>query len=321
MPQFTLLDQVRHAIRTKHFSLRTEQTYVSWIRQFILHHKKRHPMHMGQQEVGEFLTYLAVERNVASSTQNQALSAILFLYRDVLKQDIGWIDGIEWAKKPKRLPTVFSRDEVKAILSRLDGVKWLMASLLYGAGLRLMECCRLRVKDVDFTCHQVMVRDAKGSKDRVTILPEIIEGNLKAHMEKTKLLHEADLKAGFGRAYLPYALERKYPNACREWAWQYVFPSASISTDPMSGVKRRHHVHEQALQRSVKEAMVRAGIHKHGNCHTFRHSFATHLLESGYDIRTVQELLGHKDVRTTMVYTHVMQRGAGAVKSPLDLHA
>ena len=266
----------------------------------------------------EFLTFLAVKRNVAASTQNQALSAILFLYRHVLKKEVGWVDNVERAKRPSRLPVVFTKDEAKAILVRLEGAKWLMVSLLYGSGLRLMECLRLRVKDIDFEYNQIVVRDGKGQKDRVTMVPTSLKNSFMKHLEKVKTIHDGDLKAGFGRVHLPFALARKYPNADREWAWQYVFPASTRCKDPRSGKILRHHLHESALQRAVKTAMRAAGIAKHGSCHTFRHSFATHLLEGGYDIRTVQELLGHKDVSTTMIYTHVLNKGGKAVKSPLD---
>ena len=311
-----LLDQVRYAARVRHLSYRTEQAYVHWIRRFILFHKKRHPGEMDETHVSEFLTFLAVRKHVAASTQNQALSAVLFLYRDVLKRELGWVDNVERAKKPSRLPVVFSKKEVESILLRLEGAKWLMASLLYGSGLRLMECLRLRVKDVDFEYNQVVVRDGKGQKDRVTMLPASSREPLKRHLEKVRAVHQGDLKAGFGRVYLPYALQRKYPNADREWGWQYVFPATQRSREPRSGVVMRHHLHESALRRTVKGAIRAAGITKHGSCHTLRHSFATHLLENGYDIRTVQELLGHKDV-TTMIYTHVLNKGGKVVKSPI----
>ena len=313
-----LLNQVRSAIRTKHYSLRTEEAYVQWIRRFILFHNKRHPQEMGDREINQFLTHLAVKARVASSTQNQALCAILFLYKQVLKKEIGQLEDVIWAKKPKRLPVVFTREEVKAVMPYLEGVKWLMAYLLYGSGLRLMECLRLRVQDIDFAYKQITVRDAKGNQDRVTMLPEIVFETLQKHLKEVKKQHEQALKAGFGTVYLPYALERKYPNASREWGWQYVFPASQLSIDPRSGIKQRHHLSEKVLQRAVKEAIRRAGITKNANCHTFRHSFATHLLEAGYDIRTVQELLGHKDVSTTMIYTHVLNKGGKGVRSPAD---
>ncbi|HIC92921.1 MAG TPA: integron integrase [Anaerolineae bacterium] len=313
-----LLDQVRDAIRRKHYSIRTEEAYVRWIRRYILYHGKRHPKDMGIPEIEAFLTHLAVDRKVAASTQNQALNAILFLYREVLKQDLeGRINAIR-AKRPKRLPTVLSREEVRRVLDAMSGTPQLIAKLLYGSGLRLMEAVRLRVKDLDFAQHQVVVRDGKGMKDRVTVLPDSLIAPLQEHLQRVKLIHERDLAKGYGSVYLPYALERKYPNADREWIWQYVFPATALSKDPRTGVVRRHHVSESSVQKAVKKAAKLAGINKRVTCHTFRHSFATHLLENGYDIRTVQELLGHKDVRTTMVYTHILNRGAMAVRSPLD---
>jgi integron integrase len=314
-----LLARVRDVIRMKHYSLRTEEAYVQWIRRFILFHGKRHPQKMGADEVRQFLTDLAVTHRVAASTQNQALSALLFLYKTVLQQDIGWIEDIVRAKKPKRLPVVLTRDEVKAVLQHLPGQTWLMASLLYGSGLRLMECLRLRVKDVDFSYYQITVRDGKGGKDRVTMLPLNLKESLRQHVQDVKRLHDHEREEGFGKVYLPFALERKYPNANREWAWQYVFPAAKRSRDPRTGIERRHHVAPLVLQRAVKAAIRRAGIAKAASCHTLRHSFATHLLEQGADIRTVQELLGHKDVSTTMIYTHVLQRGGRGTLSPMDL--
>jgi integron integrase len=314
-----LLDQVRYAIRTKHYSIRTEEAYVQWIRRFILFHNKRHPKDMGAKEVSQFLSDLAVTRQVAASTQNQALSAILFLYQEVLRQEIGWVDEVVRAKKPRKLPVVLTREEVKAVLHGLSGTAWLMASLLYGSGLRLMECLRLRVKDVDFAYNQIVVRDGKGEKDRVTVLPLNVKVPLQRHLQDVEKLHARDLEGGFGRVYMPYALERKYVNANREWAWQYIFPAATRSIDPRSGIERRHHVSKLVLQRAVKAAIRKAGIAKAASCHTFRHAFATHLLEAGYDIRTVQELLGHQDVNTTMIYTHVLNRGGRGVRSPGDL--
>jgi integron integrase len=314
-----LLDQTRNRIRARHYSIRTEATYLRWIRDFIIFHGKRHPREMGALEVRDYLSHLAVWRNVAASTQNQALSAILFLYRDVLGTKLDWIEGIERAKKPSRLPVVFTKDEARSVLARLDGAKWLMASLLYGAGLRLMECVRLRVKDIDFARSQIVVREGKGGKDRVTMLPLSLAEPLSCHLERVRSLHEQDLSEGSGDALLPHALARKYPNAGREWGWQYVFPSARRSTDPRTGREGRYHVLETALQKAVKQAIRSAGINKPGSCHTFRHSFATHLLEDGYDIRTVQELLGHSDVKTTMIYTHVLNRGGKGVRSPIDV--
>jgi len=313
-----LLDQVRDAIRRKHFSIRTEQAYTDWIRRFILYHKKRHPSDMAETEVTEFLTHLARDRSVAASTQNQALSAILFLYKEVLKQEIGWLDQVERAKKPAKLPVVLTRAEVEKILRQLDGTPKLMATLLYGSGLRLMECVRLRVKDVDFGYAQITVRDAKGGKDRVTMLPIHLAERLQRHLVRVKTQHEQDLGDGYGGVHLPYALERKFPNAHREWAWQYVFPSARLSHDPRTGRKQRHHTAEGILQVALKRSVRMSGVSKPATCHSLRHSFATHLLENGYDIRTVQELLGHKDVSTTMIYTHVLNKPGLGVKSPLD---
>jgi len=284
-----LLDQVREKIRLKHYSIRTEQAYVDWIKRFILFHDKRHPENMGKEDVEKFLTHLAVERHVAASTQNQALSAILFLYQEVLGHELPWLDGVERAKRPARLPVVLTASEVRSVLARLDGIHGLMASLLYGTGLRLMECVRLRVKDIDFEYGQITVRDGKGEKDRITMLPGSLGERLKAHLEKTKTIHEQDLREGFGEVYLPYALARKYPNAGREWGWQYVFPASKRSIDPRSGKERRHHTDEQNLQRAMKRAVREAAIHKSASCHSLRHSFATHLLQSGYDIRTVQD--------------------------------
>jgi integron integrase len=273
---------------------------------------------MGEKEINAFLTHLAVNRRVASSTQTQALSALLFLYKEVLGQEIGIIENIRRAKKPKRLPVVFAQEEIRKIMKHLAGEQWLMANLIYGSGLRLMECLRLRVKDVDFSYNQITVRDGKGHQDRITMLPEIIKQPLKIHLEKVWRIHQKDLKEGYGRVYLPYALARKYRNANREWGWQYVFPSRKRSVDPRSGEVRRHHLNEQVLQRAIKAAIRNAGIKKQGSSHSLRHSFATHLLEDGYDIRSIQELLGHKDVNTTMVYTHVLKRGGQGVKSPAD---
>jgi integron integrase len=314
-----LLDQVREVIRLRHYSIRTEQAYVQWITRFILFHRKRHPAEMGAAEVTAFLSDLAIRRNVAASTQNQALHAILFLYRDVLKIKLPWLEEVQRAKMPQHLPVVFTREEVRALLAQLQGTLWLMATLTYGSGLRLLECLRLRVKDVDFQYRQILVRDAKGQKDRVTMLPGTLIEPLRTHLPRVRSLHENDLRDGFGRVHLPHALASKYPNADREWGWQYVFPSSRRSIDPRSGIERRHHAPEDALQRAVKRAIRKAGIVKPGSVHTLRHSFATHLLESGYDIRTVQELLGHADVKTTMIYTHVLNRGGRGVVSPADM--
>jgi len=314
-----LLEQVREVIRVRHYSLRTEETYLRWTKRFILFHGKRHTREMGVQEVQQFLSHLAVEGRVAASTQSQALSALLFLYQQVLKQDIGSIDEVVRAKQPHRVPVVLTQDEVRAVLRHLSGTPWIMATLLYGAGLRLMECLRLRVKDIDFPSNHIVVRDGKGHKDRVTMLPQNVKAPLQRHLHDVQKLHEQDLQTGAGHVYLPYALERKYPNASHEWVWQYVFPATQPSRDPRTGIVRRHHVHRLVLQRAVQGAVRQAEIPKAASCHTLRHSFATHLLEAGYDIRTVQELLGHKDVSTTMIYTHVLNRGGRGVKSPADL--
>jgi integron integrase len=313
-----LLEQVRDEMRTRHYSYRTEQTYIHWIKQFILYHGKRHPSLLGSDEIGSFLTHLAVQRTVAASTQNQALAALLFLYRNVLHIDLPRLENVARAKKPVRLPAVFTREEAKAVLAQLSSTKWLMASLLYGSGLRLAECLRLRVKDLDFAYHQIIVRDGKGAKDRVTVLPDVLLEPIKGHLVRVKSLHMQDLKEGFGQVKLPSALARKYPNAAREWAWQFVFPAAKRSRDPITGLTFRHHIADWVLQAAVKDAVRKAGIQKAASCDTFRHSFATHLLESGSDIRTVQELLGHKDVNTTMIYTHVLNRGGKGVRSPMD---
>ena len=313
-----LLEQVQNLIRTRHYSYRTEQTYIYWIKQYIFFHGKRHPAEMGATEVSAFLTHLAVARRVAASTQNQALAALLFLYRHVLCQNLPWLENVERAKRPARLPLVFTKEEVKEILAQLQQQNWLMASLLYGAGLRLRECLNLRVKDIDFGYKQIVVRDAKGPKDRVTMLPVALAEQLRMHLSQVKGVHLRDLQDGFGSVHLPWALSRKYPHADRQWGWQYVFPATTRSRDPISGAIQRHHVGEWVLQKAVKAGLRSAGISKPGSCHTFRHSFATHLLEDGYDIRTVQELLGHKDVRTTMIYTHVLNRGGRGVRGPLD---
>jgi integron integrase len=313
-----LLDQVRAVLRRKHYSLRTEEAYVGWVRRYVLFHHKRHPCDMGLPEVEAFLTDLAVAQQVAASTQNQALSALLFLYAEVLEQPLeGRVASVR-AKQPDRLPTVMSRDEVGRVLDALTGVHQLMAKLLYGSGLRLMECVRLRVKDLDFAQRQVVVRDGKGAKDRVTPLPERLIVPLQEHLHRVALLHQRDLREGYGEVFLPDAFARKAANASRDWIWQYVFPAEQRSTDPRSGAVRRHHVDESGLQKAVRRAAELAQIPKRVTCHTFRHSFATHLLEGGYDIRTVQELLGHRDVSTTMIYTHVLNRGGRGVRSPLD---
>jgi integron integrase len=314
-----LLDRVRDKLRVKHYSIRTEKTYVSWIRRYILFHDKQHPNDMGSREIEAFLTHLAVEKNVAASTQNQALCALLFLYNQVLEKDLNpdVINAVR-AKKPKRLPVVLTRDGSLSVIAALSGTNQLIARTLYGSGLRLIECLRLRVKDLDFAYRQITVRDGKGQKDRVTILPTILVDPLQEHLRRIRMIHQQDLDKGYGSVYLPYALERKYPSAHKEWCWQYAFPAPSLSTDPRSGVVRRHHLSESSVQKAVRRAVKLAGIGKPVGCHTFRHSFATHLLEDGYDIRTVQELLGHKDVKTTMIYTHVLSKGGLAVRSPLD---
>ncbi len=313
-----LLDQVRARVRRLGLAIRTEIVYVDWIRRFILANGKRHPREMGSREVEWFLTGLATKGKVAASTQNQALSALLFLYREVLGQELPWMENIRRAKRPERLPVVLTRDEVYRILEHLSGTSHLMASLLYGSGLRLMECIRLRVQDIDFTRREITVRAGKGGKDRRTMLPTMSIEPLQAQLVQTRIIHEADLAAGHGGVWLPAALERKYVNATQEWIWQYVFPSRSRSIDPRSGIERRHHVDEKTLQRAVRVAVKSSGIEKPATCHTLRHSFATHLLEAGSDIRTIQELLGHSDVSTTMVYTHVLNRGGCGVLSPLD---
>ncbi len=313
-----LLDQVRDKIRVKHYSIRTETQYIQWIKRFIFFHGKRHPKDMDAVEVEAFLTHLAVEGGVSASTQNQALSALLFLYREVMGINLPWMETMVRAKKPQRLPVVLSRSEVSLVLERMDGGYGLMARLLYGTGMRLMECCRLRVKDIDFGQREILIRDGKGGKDRVTMLPDTLTLALQEHLAKRRLLYGDDLIKGMAEVFLPDALARKYPNAASEWAWQYVFPSGSYSVDPRSGRERRHHIDEKLLQRAVKRAVVASGVVKLATPHTFRHSFATHLLESGYDIRTVQELLGHSDVSTTMIYTHVLNKGGKGVVSPLD---
>jgi len=317
----TLLDRFRAALRLRHYSYRTEQSYAQWVKRFIVFHDMKHPKDLGKDAVGKFLTHLAVEGNVSSSTQNQALSALVFLYKDVLKAPFGFLDDLERAKPSDHLPVVFTPEEARKVLSYLDGDAWLKAGLLYGAGLRLMECVRLRVKDIDFDGRRLFVRDGKGAKDRATLLPEALMEPLQRQLERVKVWHDQDLKEGFGEVYLPDALDRKFPNAVREWAWQYVFPSKKRSADPRTGKIRRHHVDEKSLQRAVVEAVRRSGIPKPGSCHTFRHSFATHLLQAGYDIRTIQQLLGHSNVSTTMIYTHVANMGKTGVRSPLDAAA
>ena len=313
-----LIERFRAAIRARHYSQRTEKSYWFWIRYFIFHNNKRHPAEMGAPEVTAFLSWLATNRNVAAATQNQALAALLFLYKAVLERDLPWFDNLVRAKRPVRLPVVLSEAEVRKLLEQLDGVTWMMASLIYGAGLRLQECLMLRVKDVDFAYRQILVRDGKGAKDRVTMLPEGAVQPLQAHLGKVRTLHRRDRAEGYGEVWLPHALSRKYPRAGYEWGWQFLFPSKNRSADPESGVIRRHHLYPDTMSRAVKRATRAAGIVKPVSCHTLRHSFATHLLQSGYDIRTVQELLGHSDVSTTMIYTHVLNKGGRGVKSPLD---
>jgi integron integrase len=314
-----LLDRVRETLRLRHYSSRTEEAYVAWIRRFIVFNGKRHPVEMGAVEVQSFLSALAIKGHVAASTQNQALSAILFLYRQVLKSDLPLLEGVVRARAPRRLPVVLTRQEVAAVLAFVEGTPRLMASVLYGSGLRLTECVRLRVKDIDFEKREILVREGKGDKDRVTMLSAAMVPALLDHLRGERHRYEADLSStAFGGVTMPSALDRKYPNAAREWAWQYVFPASRLCVDPVTGLLRRHHVDESVLQKAVRAAVRRSLVAKAASCHTFRHSFATHLLENGYDIRTVQELLGHRDVSTTMVYTHVLNRGGLGVRSPLD---
>ena len=313
-----LLEQVRRRLRAKHYSLRTEQAYVYWIRRFIIANGKRHPRLMGAPEVEAFLSHLANDGKVSASTQNQALSAVLFLYREVLGIELPWMGNVTRAKRPRRLPAVLSVAEVQEVLARMEGRPWLIASLLYGTGLRLMECLRLRVQDVDFRRNEILVRAGKGGKDRRTMLPRSLVEPLQREIERARMLHQSDLAAGCGLAALPHALARKYPSAPREFGWQYVFPSVQRSIDPRDGVERRHHFDDGVLSRALKGACRKAAIEKPVSAHTLRHSFATHLLEAGYDIRTIQELLGHKDVATTQIYTHVLNRGGPGVVSPLD---
>jgi integron integrase len=317
-PKVRLLDQVRRALRVRRYSQRTQDAYVSWVRRYVLYHGKRHPAELGTAQIAEFLTSLAEEDRVSASTQSQAASALIFLYKTVLGVDIAMVDGVVRAKVPRRLPVVLTRDEVRAVLERLTGAKRLVVMLLYGSGLRLLECMRLRVKDLDFGRGEIRLRQGKGAKDRITMLPVAVRPALAEHLAAARERHERDLEDGAGFVMLPDALERKYPTASREWAWQYVFAASRLWTHPGNGRRYRHHLHESAVQRAVKQAVREAGIAKHATCHTFRHSFATHLLEDGYDIRTVQELLGHRDLRTTMIYTHVLNRGGYGVRSPVD---
>jgi len=313
-----LMSQLRAALRSRHYSRRTEQAYCLWVRRFIRFHGVRHPADMAEPEINAFLTHLATVEHVSASTQTQALSALLFLYRHVIGREVGELTGLVRARTSRRLPVVLTRDEVRGVLGALDGDKSLMASLMYGSGLRLMECLRLRVLDLEFTRGEIVVRDGKGGRDRVTMLPRSLTPALKSHLIVARAVHQRDLTAGWGRIALPDALARKYPNAPADWRWQWVFPQQRRWVDLQTGAQGRHHVHESIIQRAVKGAVGRAGIAKHASCHTLRHSFATHLLEAGYDIRTIQELLGHKDVRTTMIYTHVLNRGGQGVRSPID---
>jgi integron integrase len=313
-----LLDRVRAGLQARHYSKRTERAYVSWIRRFILFHGKRHPDEMSGAEVGAYLSNLASEGKVSASTQNQALSALLFLYQQVLGRELEWLGELVRAKRPKHVPVVLGRQEARDVLARLRGPVWLVCGLLYGGGLRLLEALRLRVKDIDFDRREITVRRGKGPKDRRTVLPSSLVEGLRSHLAAVKKLHEADLSLGAGAVALPEALARKYPNAAREWNWQWVFPATRTYADRATGEVRRHHLHETVIQRAVHRAASDAGITKPASPHTLRHSFATHLLEDGYDIRTIQELLGHRDVTTTMIYTHVLNRGACGVRSPLD---
>ena len=314
-----LLELFREALRVRHYSNRTEETYCSWVKRYVHFHNMRHPKEMGELEINAFLTHLAVNEKVSASTQNQALSALLFLYRNVIGKEVGDLGHVIRARKPTHLPVVLTREEVKALLPQMTGDKWLMASLMYGSGLRLMACLRLRVQDNDFSRNEILVRDGKGAKDRITMLPESLKKPLGDHLKNVKSIHDKDLAEGWGRVLLPGALDRKYPNAPAEWRWQWVFPQENRWVNMTTREEGRHHIHETSIQRAVKDATQRAGIVKHAGCHTFRHSFATHLLEAGYDIRTIQELMGHKDVSTTMIYTHVLNKGGHGVKSPVDM--
>jgi len=318
LQQPRLLPSLRQALRLRHYSLKTEKTYVHWVRRYIYFHSLRHPKEMGADEVTAFLTHLAQTRNVAASTQNQALSALLFLYKEVLDIKLPWLDGIVRAKREKRLPSVLTRNEVYAVLAQLTSTRWLLVNLLYGAGLRLNECLSLRVKDIDLPGSKLIIRQGKGGKDRVTLLPKSLHEPMTMHLQKVKALHAADLSQGFGEAPLPQALANKYPKAGYLPGWQFIFPSSTRCADPYTGRMVRYHIHEKTVSRTVKEAVMQAGITKHVSCHTFRHAFATHLLETGHNIRVVQELMGHKDVETTMIYTHVMQHNLAEVRSPVD---
>lgn len=313
-----LMDLMHEALRSRHYSPRTEKAYCSWVKRYIRFHNIRHPNEMGEAEINAFLTHLAVEEKVSSSTQNQALAALLFLYRYVLDRPLGDLGAVIRARKPQRVPVVMTPEEVASVLAELDGEMWLMASLLYGSGLRLSECLRLRVQDVDFTSCEVVVRNGKGAKDRVTMLPESLKEPLQQHLKRTQATHRKDLDDGWGRVEMPSALDRKYPNAPADWRWQWVFPQERRWKNARTGEQGRHYVHETILQRAVKEAVRRSHVTKNVGCHTFRHSFATHLLQAGYDIRTIQELMGHKSVSTTMIYTHVLNKGGLGVRSPFD---
>lgn len=313
-----LLDLMSEELRARHYSARTEDAYLRWVRRFVRFHNLRHPAEMGEDEINAFLTHLAVEQKVSASTQTQALSALLFLYRYVFGYDVGTLEGLVRARKSQHVPVVLTRAEVRSVLSQLGGATWLMASLLYGSGLRVSECLRLRVLDVDLDRRELVVRDGKGGKDRVTMLPDSLVEPMRDQMRIARQVHQKDLADGWGRVVLPGALERKFPSAPREWRWQWVFPQERRWRNPKTGEQGRHHVHATVLQRAVKDAVVRSGVEKHAGCHTLRHSFATHLLAAGYDIRTIQELLGHKDVSTTMIYTHVLNKGGHGVRSPID---
>jgi integron integrase len=313
-----LLDQLRELIRTKHLSIRTEKTYVQWVKRYILYNNKTHPAKLGSHHINQYLTYLAVKKNVAASTQNQALNAVIFMYKHLLRQDVNQIGDYVRAKSSQKIPVVLSKDEAQLVFNHLSGIYILIAGLLYGSGLRIMECMRLRIKDVDFKYRCITVRDGKGQKDRVTILPDKIVPRLKLQIEKAKIIHQQDLNDDHGTIYLPFAIERKYKNAGKDWRWQYVFPAPQLSIDPRTGIKRRHHLSENRMQKEMHTAVLKSGLSKPASCHTLRHSFATELLASGYDIRTVQELLGHKNLNTTMIYTHIIKKGGRGVKSPLD---
>ena len=314
-----LLDQYRDHIRIKQYSPRTEKTYIHWVREYILYHNKRHPREMGMDEINQFITHLVVERKASASTQNQAISAIIFLYRNVLhiQLDESTLNFVR-PKRGKRVPTVLSRDEARLIINAMSGPYKLMTQIMYGGGLRIMECLRLRIKDIDFDNHRIIVFDGKGSNDRSTMLPDSMVPQLRQHIEEVRRMHKKDIAEGFGSTHIPYGLGKKYPNAHKQWIWQYLFPASARYTDPETGITVRYHIHETALQKAIRAAVQQTKVEKRVTPHTFRHSFATHLLQNGYDIRTVQELLGHKDVKTTMIYTHVLQRGGLAVKSPLD---